>query len=91
MKKRKSVPHMPRSWDLLLIQFYVGNSDRRVAKPVKEYAQKTSLHGRMDIRIQVTCRSHGGRGFYGSEKSVIVEEETSVEIRFKDGSGDVNL
>ena len=66
-----------------------GNSDRRVAKPVKEYAQKNPHsmgEWTSESKSHVAHMEDGD--FYGSEKSVIVEEETSVEIRFKDDAGD---
>ena len=69
-----------------------GNSDRRVAKPVKEYAQKNPHsmgEWTSESKSHVAHMEDGD--FYGSEKSVIVEEETSVEIRFKDDAGDGNL
>ena len=64
-----------------------GNSDRRVAKPVKEYAQKNP-HSMgawsSDSKSHVSHMESGD--FYGSEQSVIMEKETSVTIEFVDKS-----
>ena len=64
-----------------------GNSDRRVAKPVKEYAQKNP-HSMgawsSDSKSHVSHMESGD--FYGSEQSVIMEKETSVTIEFVDQS-----
>jgi isocitrate dehydrogenase len=66
-----------------------GNSDRRVAKPVKEYAQKNP-HSMgpwsADSKSHVAHMESGD--FYGSEKSVILENEGSVSIEFIDASGE---
>ena len=66
-----------------------GNSDRRVAKPVKEYAQKNP-HSMgawsADSKSHVAHMESGD--FYGSEKSVIMENEGSVSIQFTDSSGE---
>ena len=65
-----------------------GNSDRRVAKPVKEYAQKNP-HSMGDWKSE--SKSHVANmqsgDFYGSEQSVIIEREQSVSIEFTDTSG----
>ena len=66
-----------------------GNSDRRVAKPVKEYAQKNP-HSMgawsADSKSHVAHMESGD--FYGSEQSVIFENEGSVSIEFIDSSGE---
>jgi isocitrate dehydrogenase len=66
-----------------------GNSDRRVAKPVKEYAQKNP-HSMgawsADSKSHVAHMESGD--FYGSEQSVILENEGSVSIEFIDASGE---
>jgi isocitrate dehydrogenase len=66
-----------------------GNSDRRVAKPVKEYAQKNP-HSMGDWSAESKSHvAHMESGdFYGSEQSVILENEGSVSIEFIDASGE---
>jgi len=65
-----------------------GNSDRRVAKPVKEYAQKNP-HSMgawsADSKSHVAHMSDGD--FYGSEKSLLLSQPTTVSIELvgKDG------
>ena len=65
-----------------------GNSDRRVAKPVKEYAQNNP-HSmgpwNKDSKSHVAHMQKGD--FYGSEKSVIVPHACKVYIEFIDASG----
>ena len=65
-----------------------GNSDRRVAKPVKEYAQNNP-HSmgpwKNDSKSHVAHMQKGD--FYGSEKSVIVPHACKVNIEFIDASG----
>ncbi len=66
-----------------------GNSDRRVAAPVKEYA-KAHPH-RMgawskDSKSRVASMNEGD--FYASEQSVIMPEADDVKIIFTDNSGD---
>ncbi len=60
-----------------------GNSDRRVAAPVKKYAQKNPHPmGKWspDSKTQVAHMQEGD--FYGSEQSVIVDKAGSVKIEF---------
>ena len=65
-----------------------GNSDRRVAKPVKEYAQKNP-HSMgawsSDSKSHVAHMADGD--FYGSEKSLLLSQPTtvSIELAGKDG------
>ena len=51
-----------------------GNSDRRVATPIKAYAQKPSYDGRMvsDSKSHVAHMDKGD--FYGSEQSHFNQE-----------------
>jgi isocitrate dehydrogenase len=66
-----------------------GNSDRRVAKPVKEYAQKNphSMGAwQSDSKSHVSHMPSGD--FYGSEQSVIIEKANSVLIELIEQSGD---
>jgi len=69
-----------------------GNSDRRVAGPVKEYA-KQHPHSMgawsADSRSQVTSMSDGD--FYSSEESVVIEEAGDVKIEFVGEDGDVEV
>ena len=65
-----------------------GNSDRRVAKPVKEYAQKNPHSMGPWSNQSKTHVSHMKSGdFYGSEKSSIIDKDCSVSIEFIDESG----
>jgi isocitrate dehydrogenase len=66
-----------------------GNSDRRVAKPVKEYAQKNPHsmgEWKSDSKSHVAHMQSGE--FYGSEKSTIIDKDRSVSIEFIDATGD---
>ena len=66
-----------------------GNSDRRVAKPVKEYAQKNP-HSMGDWSSESKSHvAHMESGdFYGSEQSVIIEHDNSVNIEFTNNTGE---
>jgi len=58
-----------------------GNSDRRVAQPVKEYAQAHPhrlSEWSKDSKSHVSAMSEGD--FYGSEKSVVMKDEDDVKI-----------
>lgn len=65
-----------------------GNSDRRAPKAVKEYA-RANPHPMgawsADSKTHVASMSSGD--FYGSEKSVTIENATEVKIEFVDNSG----
>lgn len=65
-----------------------GNSDRRVADPVKEYAKKNP-HSMgawsADSKTHVAHMTEGD--FYGSEKSVTVEQAGEVKIEFVNADG----
>lgn len=65
-----------------------GNSDRRAPKAVKDYAKKNP-HSMgawsKDSKTHVASMSEGD--FYGSEKSVTVDNETTVDIVFRGASG----
>ncbi|WMJ73243.1 NADP-dependent isocitrate dehydrogenase [Cytophagaceae bacterium ABcell3] len=69
-----------------------GNSDRRVAAAVKEYAKKNP-HSMgawsADSKSHVAHMSSGD--FYGSEKSAIMEKAGNVKIEFTDASGNTTL
>ena len=69
-----------------------GNSDRRVAKPVKEYAQKNphSMGAwKTDSQSHVSHMKSGD--FYGSEKSTIIDKDRSVTIEFEDTDGNKKI
>ena len=69
-----------------------GNSDRRVAAPVKEYARK---HPHKMGAWSGGCKSHVSYmiegDFYGSEQSVIVPQATNVKIELVDANGKVTV
>lgn len=69
-----------------------GNSDRRVAKPVKEYAQKNP-HSMGPWKAESkTHVSHMKSGdFYGSEQSTIIDKDRVVSIEFIDASGEKKI
>ena len=65
-----------------------GNSDRRAPKAVKNYA-KNNPHSMgewsADSKTHVASMSEGD--FYGSEKSVTIQNDTDVKIEFKGADG----
>ena len=65
-----------------------GNSDRRVAEPVKAYA-KAHPHSmgewKSDSKSHVAAMTEGD--FYGSEKSVVIEKPGHVKIEFTGNGG----
>jgi isocitrate dehydrogenase len=66
-----------------------GNSDRRVAPPVKAYAQKNPHRLGIWSRASRTHISHMDKGdFYGSEQSTAVKEATDVVIEFTPKKGE---
>ena len=68
-----------------------GNSDRRVAQPVKEYAQKNPHSmGQWEASSKSHVANMSEGDFYGSEQSVIIPQASSVNIEFVDGSGNVS-
>ena len=69
-----------------------GNSDRRAPKAVKNYAKKhPHSMGEWSSESKSHVASMSSGDFYGSEKSVTVNEATDVKIQFvgEDGSVDV--
>ncbi len=65
-----------------------GNSDRRVAAPVKEYAQKhphSMGEWSADSKSHVASMSDGD--FYSSEKSTLIETAGDVKIELIEDSG----
>ena len=66
-----------------------GNSDRRVAQPVKEYAQKNPHSmGAWSADSQTHVAHMQSGDFYGSEQSVRMDQDQSVTIEFTDPSGE---
>ncbi len=69
-----------------------GNSDRRVAAPVKQYA-KDNPHSMgkwsTDSKTHVSYMTAGD--FYGSEKSVVLAQAGDVKIEFVDAAGNVTV
>lgn len=69
-----------------------GNSDRRVADPVKQYARKNPHTMGGWSRASRTHVAHMSKGdFYGSEKSYIMPKAGSVKIEFIAKSGSVKV
>ncbi|WP_445474618.1 NADP-dependent isocitrate dehydrogenase [Methanococcoides methylutens] len=69
-----------------------GNSDRRVPKAVKNYAKKyphSMGEWKSDSKSHVVSMTGGD--FYGSEKSVEIEEATNFRIFFTDDAGNKTL
>ncbi len=69
-----------------------GNSDRRAPPSVKQYARSTRTRwapGRPTRKTHVAHMSSGD--FYGSEKSVTVEQAATVRIEFVDTDGTVKV
>ncbi|MEZ6151598.1 MAG: NADP-dependent isocitrate dehydrogenase [Pirellulaceae bacterium] len=69
-----------------------GNSDRRVAPPVKAYARKNPHSmGRWssDSKSHVSHMSSGD--FFGSEQSCVLDQATSVNIEWLGGDGTSKL
>ena len=69
-----------------------GNSDRRVAKAVKEYAKKHPHKmgaWASDSKSHVSNMSAGD--FYHSEKSVTLKDATTARIEFVDNFGNVTV
>ena len=69
-----------------------GNSDRRVAEAVKQYA-KDNPHSmgvwNSDSKTHVAHMDDGD--FYSSEKSVIIEKAGDIKIEFSDPDGNVTV
>ena len=69
-----------------------GNSDRRVAASVKQYARK---HPHKMGAWSRECKSHVAHmdqgDFFGSEQSVTLERATTARIEFVDGAGRVKV
>ncbi len=69
-----------------------GNSDRRVAVPVKDYAKKNPHSMGAWSKDSKTHVAHMNQGdFYGSEKSLIMTSPTTIKIEFVDKSGKTTI
>lgn len=69
-----------------------GNSDRRVAAPVKEYAKNNPHSMGAWSKDSKTHVAHMEKGdFYGSEKSMTAQSATTVKIEFVDKNGAISV
>jgi isocitrate dehydrogenase len=69
-----------------------GNSDRRVAAPVKQYAQNNPHSmGKWSSDSKSHVAHMNADDFYGSEQSVIMPAEDDVKIEFVAKDGSVNV
>ena len=69
-----------------------GNSDRRAPAPVKQFARKyPHSMGAWSADSKTTVAHMDSGDFYGSEKSVTVDEDTSVRIEFVGKDGQVKV
>lgn len=67
-----------------------GNSDRRVAKAVKEYAQKNPHSmGKWEKDSKSHVAHMSANDFYGSEQSAVVDEACDVKIQLVDDQGNI--
>jgi isocitrate dehydrogenase len=69
-----------------------GNSDRRAAASVKQYARKHPHRmGKWERSSKTRVAHMTGGDFYGSERSVTVPEATSTRIEFEGTDGKVTV
>ncbi|MBG7601731.1 MAG: NADP-dependent isocitrate dehydrogenase [Gammaproteobacteria bacterium] len=69
-----------------------GNSDRRVAGPVKEYAkQHPHSMGAWSADSKTQVASMSDDDFYSSEQSVVIDEAGDLSIEFVAADGEVTL
>ena len=69
-----------------------GNSDRRCAAAVKEYAKAfPHKNGAWDKSIKTRVANMNGGDFYSNEKSLIASEASEFNIKFKGASGEKTL
>jgi isocitrate dehydrogenase len=69
-----------------------GNSDRRVAPPVKAYAQKNPHRMGIWSKASRTHVAHMTEGdFYESEQSAVMKEATDVVIEFTNNNGETKV
>jgi isocitrate dehydrogenase len=69
-----------------------GNSDRRVADAVKQYAKKhPHSMGKWSSDSKTHVAHMSGGDFYGTEQSVIVDKATDVRIEFVGANGETKV
>jgi isocitrate dehydrogenase len=69
-----------------------GNSDRRVAPPVKAYAQKNPHRMGLWSKASRSHVSHmSDSDFFDTEKSACMKDDTDVVIEFTNAKGDTNV
>lgn len=69
-----------------------GNSDRRCAAAVKEYAKAfPHKNGAWDKSIKTRVANMNGGDFYSNEKSLIAKGASEFSIKFKGASGEKTL
>ena len=69
-----------------------GNSDRRVAKAVKEYARNNPYKMEDWTQQSRSHVSHMDEGdFYGSEKSLVMEKAKTISIRLRKSDGKIQI
>jgi len=69
-----------------------GNSDRRVANSVKEYAKKNPKRlGEWSSDSKTHVAHMSGNDFYANEKSVTMSSADDVKIEFVDDNGNVKV
>jgi isocitrate dehydrogenase len=69
-----------------------GNSDRRVADAVKQYAKKhPHSMGKWSSDSKTHVAHMTGGDFYGTEQSVVVDKATDVRIEFVGANGETNV
>ena len=69
-----------------------GNSDRRCAAAVKEYAKAfPHKNGAWDKSIKTRVANMNGGDFYSNEKSLIASDASELSIKFKGASGEKTL
>ncbi|MGV3639385.1 MAG: NADP-dependent isocitrate dehydrogenase, partial [Adhaeribacter sp.] len=69
-----------------------GNSDRRVAAPVKQYAKKNPHSmGAWTADSKSHVAHMSGGDFYGSEQSVVMEQPGEVKIEFQGADGSTQV
>ncbi|OKL42108.1 NADP-dependent isocitrate dehydrogenase [Pontibacter flavimaris] len=69
-----------------------GNSDRRVADAVKQYAKKhPHSMGKWSSDSKTHVAHMSGGDFYGTEQSVVVDKATDVRIEFVGANGNTTV
>ena len=72
-----------------------GNSDRRIAPPVKEYAKQVAQKRNWMKEVKPNCQSYVAHmicgDFYENEKSVTIEKDTKIRYEFVDQNGNITV